>query len=296
MKNEQKLRLGIPTRFLLPQTLDLLKAAGYNVEIEENTFRAKIDDPEIECYLGRAVEVAKRVADGIFDVGISSKDRVIEAGVQTQIQELCDLEYTRKGIWGSGKIAIIVPNASDIQDIKDLEGKIILTRFPEVTKQFLQEHKVTAILEVSDIPNEPQIGKLADAGVEFVLTGGTLEAYNLRSIATIMETSAVFIANKDALQDTWKKEKIDDLLLLLQGARRGQEMVGLMLHASNDMMEEVLKILPALKKPTVTLLRGENWFEVFTVAKEKEARKLIPQLKNIGCTNIIEFPLNKVVI
>lgn len=290
---KKSIKFGIPTRFLLPPTLVIFKAAGYNLEIDRTTFQANIDDQEIECFLGRTAEIAEMVGDGILDAGISRKDRVLETGAE--VKEICDLNYTRKGIWGKGKIMIVVPKTSQIKTVKDLKGKTIITRLPKITEEFLKKHKVSAKIEISDTPSESQIGNLVDAGVEFVLTGCTLASYNLKPLAEIMETSAVLIANKKALEDKWKREKIENLGLLLKGARLAQEMVGLMLHASNEMMEKVLKILPFLKKPTVTHLRGENWFDVFTVVNKKTVRKLIPRLKRIGCTDIIEFSLRKVI-
>ena len=299
MKKEKKkenkiIRLGIPTRFLLPPTLTIFKAASYDLEVDEKTFQAKIDDPEIQCFLERTREITKEVENGILDVGISATDRVI--GIGAKVVEVCSLDYTREGVWGKGKIVLVVPKDSKIKTLKDLNGKTIITRFPEITEEFLKKNKLSAKIDISDVPNESRIGKLADAGVEFVLTGSTLENYHLKSIAFLMETSAILIANPKSLKDKWKKEKIENLGLLLKGARLGQEMAGLMLHASNNMMEEVLKVLPALKKPTVTHLRGENWFDVFTVANKKEVREIIPKLKGIGCTDIVEFPLNKVVV
>lgn len=288
-----KLRIGIPTRFLLNPTLKLFKGAGYDLLVDEQAFRVEIDDPEIECFLGRTREIAQRVQDGVLDAGISGNDGILEAGAC--VVEVCDLDYTREEILGKGRIVLVVPELSDVKEIKDLEGKTIITRFPKMTADFLRQNGVSAKIEISDVPNEHQIGKLADAGAEFTLTGSSLEAHGLRVISEIKKISAVFIANEKALQDDFKKEKIENLALLLKGARQGQEMVGLMMHAANSMMEEVLRVLPSLKKPTVTLLRGENWFEVFTVAKSAEIRHIIPKLKQIGCTDIIEFPLNKVI-
>lgn len=294
MKKEKKIRIGIPTRFLLPPTLKIFRAAGYSLEVDERVFQVKIDDPEIECFLGRTAEIAKMVESGVLDAGISRKDRIVGSGVK--VHEICDLDYTRNGPWGKGKIVLVVPKDSKIKTLSDLNEKTIITRFPEITKEFLKKHRVSAKIAISDIPNEFQIGKLADAGAEFTLTGSTLAAFRLKPLAIIMETSAIFIANKQSLKNKWKKEKIENLAILLRGARLGQEYAGLILHASNEIMEEVLKVLPALKKPTITQLRGENWFDVLTVARKKEIRILIPKLKLIGCTDIVEFPLNKVVI
>jgi len=297
MKKGKKIKIGIPTRFLLAPTLVIFKAAGYNLEADaadEKAFQARIDDPEIECFLGRAAEIVRRVGNGILDAGISSKDRVLEN--REKVIEICDLDYTRAGIWGKGKIALVVPKTSGIKTLKDLNGKTIITRFPRITKEFLKKYKVSANIEISDVPNESQIGKLVDAGAEFTLTGSALVAYNLKPLAVIMETSAILIANEKSLKNKWKREKIENLAMLLKGARLAQEYSGLMLHASDEMMEEVLKVLPALKKPTVTRLRGENWFDVLSVANKKEIREIIPRFKKIGCTDIVEFPLNKVVI
>ena len=194
------------------------------------------------------------------------------------------------------RVVLAVPEKSSIKTIKGLKGKKIITRLPGITETFLKKNKVSAVIEFSDAQNESKVPEFAEAIVEFVNTGTNLESFDLKILEVLMEDYLAVVANKDALKNKWKSEKINNLAVLLKGARLGQEMVGVMLHASNDMMEDVFKTLPALKKPTVTHLRGENWFDIFTVVKKKKIRELIPRLKKIGCTDIIEIPLTKVIV
>jgi len=214
---------------------------------------------------------------------------------QAKVIELVNLEYGYK-TWKRSKIVLAVPENSRIKSVRDLNGKRILTWIPRIAKDYFKKHGVNTEVEFTNLPAEPKCPSLCDAIIEFVNTGASLRKFHLKILDILMETSPWLIANEKSLKDKWKREKIENLAILLKGARLAQEYSGLMLHASNEMMEEVLKVLPSLKKPTVTQLRGENWFDVLTVANKKEIRKIIPQLKKIGCTDIVEFPLNKVVI
>ncbi len=293
MKKENKIKFGIPNGFLKESIEKLFKMNGYDFRIDEKLSTVYIDDSEIECFLARAREIAPLIDKGILDGGILS--RVIIAETKVNLKEIYNLE-TLDPAWEETRLVLAAPEKSQIKSIKDLKGKKIITRVPKITEEFLERYKTPAIIEFSDSSNESRVPAFADAVVEFTNTGTVLKFYNLKILAVLMKDSIIVAANPKALKNKWKKEKIENLGLLLKGARLAQEYNGLILHASNNMMEEVLKTLPALKKPTITHLRGENWFEVFTVAEIRELRELIPILKKIGCTDIIEFSLNKVIV
>jgi ATP phosphoribosyltransferase len=291
---KNKLKFGFPIGALRQEVLELFLAAGYDIKFSEHIQKIDIDDAEIDCVLVRPIPMASLIEKGFLDVGISTDSAVLET--RAKVNKVCDLEYI-KPPFPKMRIVVGAPESSKIRTLKNLAGKKIITRIPNIAKEFLKKNKISAEILYSDAPiNEPIVGVAADAIIEFFQFGEFFKAYKMKVIATIMERSLILIANENSLNQGWKKEKIKNLAILLKGARLGQEMAGLMLHASNDTMEEVLKILPSLKKPTVTQLRGENWFDVLTVANKKEIRKIVPKLKKIGCKSIVEFPLNKVVL
>lgn len=292
MLNKKKLKFGFPLGAWQEEMVELFKVAGYDVQFDEEFQKIKIDDSEIEFILLRPTPMALFVEKGSIDAGISTDASVLEA--KAKVNKICVLEHL-KPTWGKTKLVVAVPENSSIKSIKNLNGRRIATRVPNIAKDFLRKNKISAEIIYSDALNEPMAGIVADAIIEFSRTGNHLKAYNLKILEVILETSPILIANEKILKDKWKKEKIVGLGYLLKGTRLAQEYSGLMLHASNDMMEEVLKVLPALKKPTVTQLRGENWFDVLTVAPKRAIRDIIPKLKKIGCTGIVEFPLNKVI-
>lgn len=293
MEKNKKIKFGFPTRCFREQTIKLFELVGYVVVFEEKVYRLKIDDPEIECVLLKTEEIAEGVEKGTIDAGITPKVRLLDQKINAI--KVAELNYGNR-TWWNAKIVIAVPVNSKIKSIKDLQNKKILSRIPNFTKEYLEKKGIKAMVEFVDWPTESKVPTSGDAIMEFTNTGNALRAHNLKIIDVIMETPQVLIANKKSWENKWKRKKIENLAMLLAGAKLAQEYAGLMLHASNDMMARVLKVLPALKKPTVTHLRGENWFDVLTVAKKKEIRELIPKLKKIGCTDIVEFPLNKVVI
>lgn len=296
MKKNNKIKIGIPEGSLRSVIERFFIGAGYDFKIMEKPLFVFIDDPEIECFLDRANGIASLISQGVLDGGIISKSAVLE-GEADSLEEVCIIGAPTSDLKET-KIVLAVPNNSPIKSIKDLNGKKIITRVPKITKEFLKKEKISATIEISQNSNEAKVPDLADALVEFVNTGSTLKFYNLKILKVLFEnvnTISIY-ANSDSLKDKWKKEKMDKVGLLLRGARLAEDYVGLMLHASNDMMEEVFEILPSLKKPTVTHLRGENWFDVFSVVEKKKARIIIPKLKRIGCTDIVEFPLKKVII
>lgn len=295
MKNNQKkkIKFGIPWEYLKEGTIELLKKAGYNVVVDEHSFQITIDDPEIECFTGEAEEIALWVGEGIVDVGISEEVFVLDN--KLKVVYLADLNFGYK-TWKGAEMVLAVPDGSRFRKISDLAGKKIATWVPRLTKDYFKKNKVAAEIIRTTMPAEQKCPSLFDAVVEFVNTGTSLEKFNLKVLVPLMQTSPWLIANENSLKDNWKKKKIDDLTILLKGARLAKDMVGLMLHASNKIMERVFEILPSMKKPTVTQLRGENWFDILTVADKKDIRRVIPKLKKIGCTDIVEFPLDKVVL
>ncbi len=260
--------------------------------MDEYFHHIEIDDPEIEIIISKVEELAPLIEKGICDVGITEKAFILDSGAD--VIELVDLNYGQR-TWEGAKIVLAVSENSGIKSLKGLQGKKIATWLPKITEDYLKKHKVKANIEITNTPAEQKCPAIVDGVVEFVNTGAALKMFRLKVLDILMETSPWLIVNKESFKDKWKRKKIENLALLLKGARKGCGMVGLMLHASNDMMEKVLKILPSLKRPTVTHLRGQNWFSVFTIVDKKELIKLIPRLKRIGCTDIIEFSLRKVI-
>ena len=287
------LKFGIPSGSLQLQTQKLLEIAGYDLQINQNLSFVSIDDLELECLLAKPREIASYIEKGILDAGITGHDALLEA--KTKIVEVCDLEYT-KDKWGKAKVVLAVPENSSIKTLQDLKGKRIITRIPGIAKEFLKKHRISARIEFSDASNEPKVPSIADALVEFTNTGATLRAHGLKILETLMETSVILATNKDALKDKWKREKIEELKYMLAGTRLAQEYTGVMLHTQAKLLKKVLLALPALKAPTITQLEGKDVFDILTVAKKQEMRVLIPQLKKTGCTDIVEFPVNKVIL
>lgn len=289
----KKLKFGFPTGAIKNHTIELFQRAGYKIGFNEKFQQISLDDDELDCLATRPIEIAPFVEQGFLDAGIATEAALAET--KAKVETVCNLGY-EMSIWQRAQVLLAVQDRSKIKKLADLKGKTIVTRIPSITKAFLAKNKISAKVVFSDmLVNESKVGLSADATVEIYNRGTTLAAYNLRPIAKIMDSGAVLIASKKALSNKWKKEKIAEIRYALEGARIAQEYSGVMFHASNNMMEDVLKILPSMKKPTVTHLRGQNWFDVFTVAKKKEIRGLIPNLKRIGCTDIVEFSLTKVV-
>ena len=292
--NKKRLKFGFPLGVWYEDTIELFRAAGYKVCHDKKFQKIVLDDPEIQCIPARPIPMASFIEKGFLDAGISTEASLLES--RAKLRRICDLEFIRP-LPSKTKVVLAVPKNSNIRSISDLQGKKIITKIPNIAKDFLKRKKVSAKIIYSDaLLNEPLVGLVVDAIIDFAKTGDYLKAYRLRVLHTLLESSVVLVANKKCLKDRWKREKIEGLGYLLKGARLGQEMVGLMLQASDKMMEKVLRIVPSLKKPTVTQLRGENWFDVLTVVPKKEIREIVPKLKRNGCRAIIEFPLNKVVL
>ncbi len=271
----------------------LFQRAGYDIKINEQEATIAIDDPEIHCFFARAKEIAPLIERKILDAGIVSKSVAIETN--SKLEEITNLGTLRPE-WKESRIVVGALKTSSIKSPKGLQGKKIITRVPNITEKFLKENNIKATIEFSDGANEAKIPEFADALVEYANTGETLERHGIKIIAEIMKDSVMLTSNKTALENPWKKEKLENIGMLLKGAQLGEEMVGVMFHVSNTTLKNIYSILPALKKPTVTPLRGENWFDVLTVVNRKELRELLPKLQEKGCTDIIEFPLNKIVL
>ena len=286
-----KIKLGVPDGSLKEATVQLFKKAGYNISIKERNYFPTIDDPEIECMLIRAQEIPRYVAEGVLDFGISGKDWITENEVD--VVEVAELKYSRASK-NPMKLVIAVPNDSPIKTVKDLEGTRIATELVNVTKSYLKKNKVSAKVEFSWGSTEVKPPKLVDAISELTETGNSLRANNLRIVDTIMESTTRLIANKESYKDKQKKEKIDNIALLLKGALDADGYVGLMMDVPKDKLEAIKAIIPAGKNPTISNT-ADGGFDVFIICEEKIVRELIPKLKKAGAIDIIEFQLTKVI-
>ncbi|HEA47372.1 MAG TPA: ATP phosphoribosyltransferase [bacterium] len=289
----RKLKLGLPKGSLQESTISIFEKAGYRIRVDERSYFPSIDDPEIECMLIRAQEMARYVQDGVIDCGITGKDWIMEN--RAKVIEMADLVYSKRGM-RPVKWVLAVPVASKIKSAKDLKGKRIATEAVNLTKDYLKRNKVKAIVEFSWGATEVKLPKLADAIVEITETGASLEANNLRIVETILESTPRLIMNKQSFKDSWKRKKVEKLALLLKGAINAVGKVGLMMNVRKKDLKKVLKILPALQRPTVSPLSDPSWVDVTTIIDEKVVRDLIPKLKEIGATGIVEYPLNKIIL
>jgi ATP phosphoribosyltransferase len=287
------LKLGLPKGSLENATIDLMRRAGFLITVASRSYFPAIDDPEIECMLVRAQEMARYVEDGALDCGLTGYDWVVEN--QATVQTVCDLVYAKQS-FGKVRWVLAVPRDSDVQTVADLEGKIVATELVGVTKRWFAEHGVTAKVEFSWGATEAKLPELADAIVEVTETGSSLRANKLRIVETVLESTTQLIANGDAWEDPDKRRKIEDMALLLQGAIAALDRVGLMLNVRAEDLEAVLAVLPALRNPTVSHLSDPGWLAVNTILEESVVRHIIPRLKEVGAEGIVEFPLNKIVM
>jgi ATP phosphoribosyltransferase len=288
-----KLRLGIPKGSLQDATIALFERAGWRIYANGRSYFPTIDDSEIECMLIRAQEMARYVDHGVLDAGLTGIDWVVESGLEVEsVTSLIYSKQSRKGV----RWVLAVPEDSPYERAEDLAGKIIATELVEVTKRYFAAKNVPVKVEFSWGATEVKPPTLADAIVEVTETGSSLRANRLRIIETVMESETRLIANKSAYQDEWKKQKIDTLALMLNGAIAAQGQVGLMLNVSKDNLPTVLFVLPALNSPTVSALSDPNWVAVNTILDESTVRDVIPRLKAAQATGIVEYPLNKVVL
>lgn len=288
-----KLKLGIPKGSLEQATVDLFRRAGFNITTSSRSYFPSIDDPEVECMLIRAQEMARYVEDGVLDAGLTGRDWVIEN--DSEVETVADLIYAKQS-FGKVRWVLAVPEASPVKTVKDLEGKIIATELVGATKRYLAANGVTAKVEFSWGATEVKPPELADAIVEVTETGSSLRANKLRIVETVMESNTQLVANKSAWADDWKRQKLEDMRMLLQGAINALGKVGLMLNVNKENLEAVLGVLPALKNPTISPLSDGQWFAVNTILDESTVRTIIPRLKQAGAEGIVEYPLNKIIL
>jgi len=290
--NGVKLKLGLPKGSLQKATTRIFKKAGFNISASERSYFPIVDDNEIEAILIRAQEMARYVYDGVLDCGLTGKDWIMENGVQ--VVEVADLIYAKSGMkpvrWVLG-----VNNNSEIKTVKDLEGKRIATELVNVTKKYLKSQGVQAEVEFSWGATEAKVPDLVDAIVELTETGSSLRANNIRIIDEIMTSTTKLIANKSAWENTWKKKKIQNLAMLLTGALNAEEKVGLKMNVAQKDLKSIIKILPAVKTPTISQLTGGKWVALEVIIDEDIVRNIIPKLKEAGAQGIVEYPLNKVI-
>jgi ATP phosphoribosyltransferase len=286
------LKLGIPKGSLEEATVKLFAKAGYTIRIKSRSYFPSIDDDEIECMLIRAQEIARYVADGVLDVGLTGKDWVMENRVD--VEEVADLVYSKQSS-RPVRWVLAVPNDSDIQSVKDLQGKRVATEAVNMTVDFLKKHGVTAKVEFSWGATEVKPPKLVDAIVEITETGSSLRANNLRIVDTLMESNTKFIMNKDSFQDDWKKTKVERLVLMLKSAMNANGKVGIMMNVPKSKLDLVLKVLPDGKRPTIAELSDKEWVDVNVIMDEKRVRDIVPDLKEAGAEEIVEYPLNKII-
>ena len=288
-----KLKLGIPKGSLENATIDLFRKAGFNITTSTRSYFPAIDDPELECMLIRAQEMARYVEDGVLDAGLTGRDWIEEGAAQ--VERVADLIYAKQS-FGKVRWVLAVPENSAVQSVCDLEGKIIATELVETTKRYLARNNVSAKVEFSWGATEVKPPVLADAIVEVTETGSSLRANHLRVIETVLESNTQLIANQESIRDDWKRRKLDDVKMLLEGAINALGKVGLMLNVPRAHLAMVVNVLPALQKPTISQLSDDAWVAVNTVLDEITVRAIIPRLKEAGATGIVEYPLNKIVL
>jgi ATP phosphoribosyltransferase len=288
-----RLKLGIPKGSLEHATIDLFRRAGFNITTSSRSYFPVVDDPDMECMLIRAQEMARYVENGILDAGLTGLDWVSEVGAD--VEPVANLIYAKQS-FGKVRWVLAVPEASPIHTVHDLEGKIIATELVATTKRYLARHGVTAQVEFSWGATEVKPPELADAIVEVTETGSSLRANKLRIVETVLESNTQLIANKASWADEWKRKKLEDLKLLLDGAIAALGKVGLMLNVHKSQLQTVLDVLPALKRPTVSHLSDGEWLAVNTILDECTVRSIIPRLKQAGAEGIVEYPLNKIVM
>jgi ATP phosphoribosyltransferase len=286
------LRLGLPKGSLQESTLKLFRKAGYHITISSRSYYPSFDDPEIEAMLIRAQEMPRYVDAGILDCGLTGKDWIMEQNAD--IHEVAELIYAKEGL-RPVKWVIAVPNESRIKTLKDLNGKRIATELVGFTKRYLKSKGIKAEVDFSWGATEVKPPHLADAIVELTETGTSLKANNLRIIETILQSSTRFIANKKAWLDKWKRQKMENLSLLLKGALAAEEKVGLKMNVPKKSLKRVMSLLSAMHSPTISALSDERWYALEVMINEKVVRDIIPKLKMAGASGIVEYQLNKVI-
>jgi len=291
-QTKTKLKLGLPKGSLQDATVKMFRKAGFYVNISERSYFPSIDDDEIECVLFRAQEMSRYVEDGILDVGITGNDWILENG--SDVVRVAELIYAKQSM-RPVRWVLAVQEASKIKSVKGLKGKTVATELVNVTKKYLKENKVSAHVEFSWGATEVKAIMGVDAIVEVTETGSSLRANKLREVATVCTSTSQLIANRKSWMNPWKRNKIENLALLLKGAILAEDKVGLKMNVARKNLKAVLQLLPAMKKPTIANLTDPDWVDVETIIDEKVVKHLIPSLKRAGAEGIIEYPLNKVI-
>jgi ATP phosphoribosyltransferase len=287
------LKLGIPKGSLQDATIELFSRAGWKITLSSRSYVPSIDDTEIECLMVRAQEMARYVETGALDAGITGHDWVVETGAA--VDELSELVYAKQRL-ARVRWVLAVPEDSPMRNVRDLEGKVIATEVVQTTERYLAKHGVKARVEFSWGATEVKVPRLADAIVEVTETGSSLRANRLRIVDTVLESATVFIMNKNSAADPWKREKAENLILMLQGAIAAASKVGLLLNVRRADLPAVLSVLPALKNPTISDLSDPEWVAVNTIIEESVVRQILPKLKAAKAQGIVEYPLNKIVL
>jgi ATP phosphoribosyltransferase len=286
------LKLGIPAGSLQEATADLFRKAGYRITYASRSYYPSIDDPEIQCTLIRAQEMPRYVEDGSLDCGLTGHDWILENDAKVkEVAELIFSKVSRRPV----RWVLAVPNDSPVREVKDLQGKRIATEVVNLTRRFLAERGVTAHVEFSWGATEVKPPRLADAIVEVTETGSSLRANNLRIVEELLQSTTRFIANEKSYADAWKREKMDDIVLMLRGAMAAEGKVGLMMNVRRADLSAVLQILPALKNPTISSLSDAEWVAVNTILDENVVRHIVPKLKQAGACGIVETPVSKII-
>ena len=289
----KKLKLGLPKGSLEKATIELFENAGWLIKPAARNYFPKIDDPELDCSICRPQEMSRYVESGMLDAGLTGKDWTMEN--QSEAVVVSDLVYSKVSRRPTRWI-IAVKGDSDIKTIQDLEGKKIATELVNVTRRFFEDNNINVEIEFSWGATEAKVvSGLADAIVEVTETESTIRAHGLRIIHELMESNTQFIANKEAWNDPWKREKIENMSMLLQGALRADRIVGLKMNVAQDNLDNIVNLLPSLNAPTIANLYQKDWYSVETVVSEEIVRDLIPNLRKNGAEGIIEYPLNKVI-
>lgn len=287
------LKVGIPKGSLENATIELFRKSGWKITVSSRSYFPSVDDDQMRCTLVRAQEMSRFVETGTLDVGLTGKDWILENG--SDVVVVRDLIYSKTSA-GPARWVLVVAEDAPIQTLKDLEGKKIFTELVSFTRKYFAERKIKVDVEFSWGATEGKVIEgLADAVVEVTETGSTLRANKLRIVEELLQTNTQLIANREALQDPWKREKIDQVALLLQGALQAEGMVGLKMNVPANDLKSVVEILPSITAPTIANLFQTDWFSIETIISEKVVRELIPKLQKRGAVGIIEYPLNKVV-
>jgi ATP phosphoribosyltransferase len=292
MTERKSLRLAIPNGNLQQATVELFTKAGYEMKVPDRSYFPTTDDPEIECMLVRPQEQPRYVQDGIIDAGITGYDWIQETGAK--VIEVAELVYSKVSRRPT-RWVLVVPDGSSVRTVRDLEGKRIATELVNLTRAFLEARGISALVEYSYGATEVKPGLLADAIVDATETGSSLRANNLRIVDTLVESTPRLIASPQAWDDPWKRQKIEDIALMLRAVMNAEGKVWLSMNARKEDLEAVLAILPALDKPTVASLSDPSWVDVTTIVDESVVREIVPKLKKAGAHGIVEYPLNKII-